>query len=104
MEDYQALMRAAGTATKAVKTEAEAEGIALTDGGAYRLAYVALSDVVQQYEEAVDTLEQVRLYAEKMVRSADPITRISGADIKQILEGQGGQPFEMPTLEDKPNV
>lgn len=55
--------------------------------------YVAVAE--QEASKAallVGALGEVRLYGEKMLRSKDPITRISGADLIQILDGVSGGP------------
>jgi hypothetical protein len=43
-----------------------------------------------QLERAVGTLAEVRLYAEKMLRSGDGNTRIHGADLLGIIDPDAG--------------
>jgi hypothetical protein len=45
----------------------------------------------RQLAGVVDTLAEVRLYAEKMLRSGDGNTRIHGADLLAIIDREWGQ-------------
>jgi hypothetical protein len=51
---------------------------------------------------AVDTLAEVRLYAEKMLRSGDGNTRIHGADLLGIIDHDAGGQWPMTGFRDDP--
>jgi hypothetical protein len=51
----------------------------------------AIAHLRHQLAGAVDTLAEVRLYAEKMLRSGDGNTRIHGADLLAIIDRERGE-------------